>query len=246
MDCKDARRLADFARPGAAELDAAELAALQSHLADCPDCGPAHCLERRFDDRLARAMQFVAVPSHGLDQLLGRLAASRRTWWRNRLMALTAAVLGLTLLSALFVSWRRPMFDPAAIAHATYEHAGQWRSADEAHAIADAWLKGIDPRLAAPEEWNYKLLAFVGHSEFSGLSAVPTLVLTRGDAAARIYVVRSKALKNLDAFDAPIEDGGCTVAVRRYAETPGWAFIVVTAGAPLEMFLRPIPPRLPA
>jgi hypothetical protein len=82
-------------------------------------------------------------------------------------------------------------------------------------------------------------VAFLERSNFEGLPSVPTLVFTRGTATARIYVVRASAFKNLDALEQPVEEGGCTVAVRRYAELPGWAFIVVTSGGPIEFFLRP-------
>ena len=38
MDCEFARQLLIFARPGATELEAADVAALEGHLADCVDC----------------------------------------------------------------------------------------------------------------------------------------------------------------------------------------------------------------
>jgi hypothetical protein len=64
------------------------------------------------------------------------------------------------------------------------------------------------------------------------------MVLTRGDAVARIYVVRASSFRNLDAGNQTIEEGGSVVAVRRYPELPGWAFIAVVTGGPLESFLR--------
>jgi hypothetical protein len=243
MDCNEVRRLLEFARPGVAELDGPDLAALESHLASCAECSAHSRSERRRDERIAQMLASVAMPADGPSRLLARLAAARRVWWRNRILAAAAVFIGLTLVATLtYQLFGRPNLDPFAVAQTAYEQAGQWRGAEEARNVADRWLKKVDGRLAAPAEWNYTTLAFLGRSEFEGVSAVPTLVFVRGDATARVYVVRASAFKNLAAFDQPVEEGGCTVAVRRYADQPDWAFIVVTTGGPIERFLRaPLP-----
>jgi len=64
MTCHDALRLLDFARPGATELDAADIAALETHLADCPACNRQARVERAWDDRIAEAMSSVPPPAH--------------------------------------------------------------------------------------------------------------------------------------------------------------------------------------
>lgn len=247
MNCKSARRLLEFARPGVPELDAADLATLEGHLAECSACNGLYQAERRADERLAAALQSVPVPAAAPARMLARLKTDRLAWWRTRLLGTAAAALGLILgISMMGRFWGRPVFDPLAVAQSTYEQSGQFRSADESRQIADAWLHGIDRRLSAPAEWNYRFLAFVGRSDFEGLTSVPTLVLTRGDAVARLYVVRESAFRNLDEINAAVEEGGSVVAVRRYPELPGWAVIAVVTGGTLDSFLRASPTREPA
>jgi hypothetical protein len=189
-------------------------------------------------------MSAIPIPSDSQARLLQRLSSSRRAWWRHRLIGTAACLLATVLaVTAAYHFLGRPDFDPAALAFETYERAGQWRSPEEARGIVDAWLRDIDNRLSAPPEWNYKLLAVLQHSDLQGLKSAPTMILSRGDATARIYVVRETAFRNLKAFEQPLEQGGCTVAVRRYPAMPGWAFIVVTGGGPIDLFLRPNPPR---
>src|SRR4051812_16455327 len=83
VDCDLARQLLAFARPGAAELDAADAAALERHLADCPACGPAARGEHAFDASLAAAMRAVPLPAGGRGRLLTGLLAARAAWWRR-------------------------------------------------------------------------------------------------------------------------------------------------------------------
>lgn len=244
MECNFARRLLEFARPGVSELDADDLTALERHLADCEPCRSLQRSQQLNHDRYSSAMLAVPVPNDPQLRLLDLLSARRRAWWRRRVIGASACLVAAILaVTAGHYFFGRPNFDPAALAFETYERAGQWRSPEEARGIADQWLREIDPRLSAPPEWNYKLLAVLQRSDLQGLTSVPTMVLTRGDATARIYVVRESAFRNLSAFDQPLEEGGCTVAVRRYAEMPGWAFIVVTGGGPIDLFHRPNPPR---
>jgi hypothetical protein len=238
--------LADFFRTGVAELDAGELAALERHLAECPDCRALFRAERQHDKRLARMFQSVAVPTAAKDRTIARLLAARRAWWRHRILAAAAALVVLIGATAAIHLLRRPTFDPNAIAVAAYEQSGWWRTPEEARMLVDRWLRGFDSRLSAPPEWNYRYVSFLGRSDFEGLASVPTLFLIRGNAMARIYVVRTSAFRNLEAFDQPVEEGGWIVAVRRYPELPGWAFIAVVGGGPLELFLQPAPPRDPA
>jgi hypothetical protein len=248
MDCNVARQLLEFARPGAAELDADDAAALERHLAACPECGPPARSERAFHAALARAMHGVAPPDGARLRLHTRLLAARMAWWRRTLLgALTAAVALLLAVSA-GVYWGRPTLDPYAVIQKVYEQTGLWRTNDEAREVVTSWLRQLDERLQAPEDLNYKLLISLERSDFQGLRSVPTMVFVRGgDATMRVYVVRAHAFKNLRAFaEQPVEDGGCTVAVRRYPELRDWVFVVVTAGAPFDAFLRPTRPVPPA
>jgi hypothetical protein len=247
MDCNHARRLLDFARPGVSELDAADLIALETHLAECSECATTYRDARRGDERLAAAMQAVPMSRDGPLRLMAKLAAARRAWWRTRVLFAAALLLGLTVASTLaFNTFGRPTLDPVSITQVAYEQTGQGRTLDEARTIVDQWLRGIDRRLSAPLEWNYKLVAFLERSDLQGLSSVPTFVMISGSATARVYVVRANAYRNVDAIEQPVEAGGCSVGIRRYADLPGWIFIIVTSGGSLDLFLRPTAPLQPA
>ena len=62
MDCKTARQFLEFTRPPVPELEPGDADALETHLADCPDCGPLARAERGFDYRLGQAMRSVPLP----------------------------------------------------------------------------------------------------------------------------------------------------------------------------------------
>jgi hypothetical protein len=139
--------------------------------------------------------------------------------------------------------WRRPTFDAVQLAQQTYDLNGASRGLDEARQSATDWLRQTDEHLQAPDDFNYRFLSFAGLSAVQGLPAVPTLVLSRGDATMRVFVVREHAFRNLG--DVREEIGGSTVEARRYPSMPGWVFIIVTAGAPPDAFRpagRPLDP----
>jgi hypothetical protein len=247
MHCDDIRRLLPFARPGPGELDGADRAALDAHLADCPDCGPLARAEANADAAIGLAVRDVPVPAAFRGRLDRALDAARYAWWRLRLLGAGAACVAALLAAGAAYRLTRPTLDAYAVAQATYEQMGHWRTAEDARQTADDWLRGQDRRLAAPADFDYRNLAFVGRADFGGLTGVPTLTLVRGDATARVHFVRAAAFRGLGGADEqPVESGNCTVAVRRYEELPGWLVIVVTGGKSVDWFLRKIDPAAPA
>src|SRR4051812_31223343 len=81
MNCDMARQMLVFARPGISELDAADIASLEQHLADCAECMACNRAERAWDDRMSLVMRSVVAPSDVQNQLMGRLNRER---WLNR------------------------------------------------------------------------------------------------------------------------------------------------------------------
>jgi hypothetical protein len=237
MDCDLARRLLPFARPGVADLDAADQIALGRHLESCPACAAAAAAEGAFDAALARAMREVPIPDTSSSRLTARLAAARRSFYRRLYLALGSILIILFAGWWGWSAWQRPVLDPLQLAQQTYEISGLSRTNDEAREAASDWLHLADGRLQAPDEFNYKLLAFAERSQFQGLANVPTLVFARNDATMRVYAVREGAFKGLG--DIREEAGGCTVQTRRYDSMRGWVFIIVTSGAPPEAFRLP-------
>jgi hypothetical protein len=244
MDCNLARRLLPYDRPGGSDLDAADRSALAHHLESCPTCSAAGRAERAFDLALARSIQLVPIPDGFSGRLNVRLAAARFAFFR-RIILLIGLVAGLFAAAIWgWSTWHRPELNAALLAQQSYELNGQSRTNDEARAAVTDWLRQTNSRLSAPEEFNYKLLAFAERSEFQGLTAVPTLIFARGDATMRVYIVREGAFRNLG--DIREDAGGCTVETRRYESMPGWVFIVVTTGAPPEAFRQVVHPLDPA
>lgn len=247
MQCDDARRLLPFVRPGTGELDESERTALDTHLSGCPECSQHYRTESEAETAIGRAVRDVLVPADLRHRLERTLDAARYAWWRFRLLGAAAVIFTTLLVAGATNRMTRPTLDAYAIAEATYEQMGHWRTADDARLVADDWLRQQDQRLSAPPDFDYTKLAFVGRTDFGGLMSVPTLTLVRGDFTARVHFVRAAAFKGLgDVAEQPIDRGQCTVSVRRYDELPGWLVIVVTGGGPVDWFLRKIDPAAPA
>src|SRR5262245_18752627 len=106
MDCKTARLLLHFDRPGTPDLAGADADDLRRHLAECPECRPAADAERRADVKIGRAVRDVPVPEDLRARLVSRLKKDRSAWYRRRVVwpvgvaaaVLLAAASGLLLL----------------------------------------------------------------------------------------------------------------------------------------------------
>jgi hypothetical protein len=244
MDCNLARCLLPFSRRGIVDLDAADVAALDRHLRSCPACAAASTASKSFDTALARAMRDVTVPAGMRGRIGTTLKAARlsRYRWLAARGLVAACLLGAAAWSV--AEWRRPAFDAALLAQQTYQLGGQARTDEEARTAVTDWLKLVDDRLQAPPEFNYKLLAFADRTAIQGLSQVPTLVFSRGDATLRVFAVKERAFRDLG--EVREEVGGCTVETRRYDTLPGWVFILVTSGASPDAFRQPARPLDPA
>jgi hypothetical protein len=246
MDCDLARRLLPFDRPGATDLEPSDRAALGRHVDTCPACAALAANDRAFDAGIARAMQSVPLPDSLHARLNTKLVAARMAFYRRVALRGLLGICLLLLCVSVWSKWRRPMLEPSAVATQAYEQSGLSRSNEEARDSATAWLRQIDSKLEAPDDFNYRLYAFPCRSELQGLTGVPTLVFARGDATQRVYAVRERAFKDLGEFREPVEVGGCTVEARRYESIPGWVFVVVTSGAAPDEFKRPNRPSGPA
>src|SRR5205823_12050166 len=108
MDCKTAHLLHEFAGPRTSELDGDEAAALERHLADCPECARLARTARAAVDRMAAAMRAVAVPPGLRERLLAGLdepacAGGPSPLWRRGRWVAAAVVLCAVSVSLL---WR--------------------------------------------------------------------------------------------------------------------------------------------
>jgi hypothetical protein len=246
MDCKTARLLLDFARPEARELEAEEAANLQRHLDHCPDCHSQASSERQLDERLGKAMRQVEVPAGLREQLLARLESARSDWHRqrfahaSRLSAAAAAVLLLCWAGWYGVRehWIAPI-DTQRVANAVSEDA-----LEAPRARTEKALKALGFDTPLSPHLDYSMLecppALAELPGYPGRN-VPMLVFARNGHAARVYLIREKAIpKNTPASIG----GGSYKAELLPSEGEPYRFLVIHDGDNLHWLRPPEPPAL--
>jgi hypothetical protein len=237
MDCRTARLLLDYARPRTAELEAAEVDALQCHLVDCGECAALAQAERMADHRLGQAMRAVVVPEGLRTRLLTRVeteyrTAKRRTWLRRAGVAALAASLLMGLW--LGIEWKnQPVsVDTDRLAYQVFE--------DTSNPLPDtvqAWFKSKGTDTIAPPDFNYGLLKYYGVADLQG-KRVPLLLFVQGKEQARVYILSDKQFDFKDALANPPGPGsGCKVELRPSLKDPHLAYLVVYTGESLVPFL---------
>jgi hypothetical protein len=200
MDCKNARLLLEFVRPRGTELDSTETEALESHLAECPECGPLAHAERRVDDHFSRAIRDVPVPNGLRDRLIARLSGERDAWYRRWLlrtagMVAAAAVLLLVVWGVLLWHDTRPELDINEV----YVDERPTNSPQD----VETWFRKTHGlRIAAPSDrlLDYRWLTYYGLEKFEG-QRVPMLLFTYSrpevQARAKLFIVTTKEFKVL-------------------------------------------------
>jgi hypothetical protein len=239
VDCSTARLLATFfGRPGS-ELAPEDAAALDAHLATCPRCAGLVKFERAFDDRVAKAMVAVPIPSGLKGRLLDGVAAQRGAWYREKAYALVGLAACVLLTVGGVVAWQVATA-PVLTRESLVAQADEEVQNPTKRVAAVLGREGLD---FAPEKpFNLNQLAAVGRKPLQGRQ-VPFLLLLNGakNAQATVYVVRKA---DLDWTKLP-QDGssvpsvyGFQVAVIRDARRSDVAYVVVFTGAGLELFLE--------
>ncbi len=227
MDCELARQLLIFARPGTTELDAAEVAALETHIADCPDCRARGRRDRDWDDRLASAMQAVDVPHDCRARLDKRLRRERGAWQRRTLAKVGAA---FAFGAAIWCLIPSPQLNVETIAADAYDLVGNRDGVEE-------WLRKKDSHFSFPPRMNAKYLVGCERRAFHGVSA-PVLTFVRQNAIATVAVVYAKQVRDLSALhDGRVaENSVCTVLIVRDPEWPEVVYVIEIIIGPVELF----------
>jgi hypothetical protein len=237
MDCDGARQLLAFAHP--AEMEPADLALLDEHIATCPDCGPLAQATRQADDSIGRAMRAVPVPDGLRTRLTTHLTAARGAWWRHSVLRAGTVGVGVILAAGALYALTRPGLDLTAEAARVNAESGLWKPDDQGRDDANERLRALGAPPAAPEDFDYHQLKLVERSDSHGVRSAPTLLFTRGDAYAKVVLVREGDVKNLGELDGKTgEDSGCWVTVRRVPDRRGWFYIITTYNKPLQFFQR--------
>jgi hypothetical protein len=222
MDCKTARLLLDYMRPQAAEMDAAEMAALEQHLTGCSECDAAARAERNLDRALAKAIQAVEVPAALRTRLLVQLEKERGDVylrWFGHVGRVAAAAAAILLLVWGIVAWRQSHLPSIDMDQAWSDLQAARVTPPNGDALADHFRRlGFDGPF--PRDLNYSLLTYYGMGEFQGRQVPQLIFITaQGDAHAEVRLISGKQfnLTNLPTgFQSP--DGyPYKIAVWQYA-----------------------------
>ncbi len=194
MDCKSARLLLEFARPGGGEVEAADAEALQQHLAECPECAALAHEERRADEHLGRAMRGVPVPDGLRERLLKRLSVERDAWYRRWLVRWAAAAAAAVL--AVWVGYQLFNQRPAVTGDTVRALAnGQGFPISKDQVVAG--LRELGAPVSLPSRFNYALLDSYGLKTFQGRPVPYLLFLSPGErgrppALAHVYILSNR------------------------------------------------------
>lgn len=248
MDCNTARMLLDFARPHAPELDAAENALLEHHLAGCADCRELTQRERRFDEAVGKAMRAVEVPERLCSHLLNKLEAERNDYyrgWYGFAFRVAAAALVLILGAWAIFFWhehRLPEVNVVAVWDEANQAAFSPRTADQ----VEQHFRNLKASIVAPPGLNYLYLIDMQATEFQGENNVPLLTFLRNDeelgihgyARVRILSKEKFKLNNLPRED--FADSAYPFKLQvRYQDGDPCAYLIVYTGDSLAWLEKP-------
>jgi hypothetical protein len=210
MDCKTARMMLAFCRPQAGDLDGAERAELEQHLAHCPECQDQAGAQRKVDQHLGRAIRAVEVPDRLRAKILKRLADERGNWYRGWVRQAARAGIAATLLVGIgwgVLKWREG--PPTALdSSSAFEWINHISEAPPQRDDVQAYFRsqGVDVQL--PRELKYELLTSVGMADFKGRQ-VPLLVFVERDdngklqQIAQVYLLTRKHFRFESLDDVP-------------------------------------------
>jgi hypothetical protein len=236
--------LLQFARPQAGELDEADAAELEHHLAGCPECEEHARSERRLDQHLGQAVRQVEVPDRLRSVLLKRLAQERGRWFRKPLrwaVGVAAGVAALVMLGWAVYQWgpnTLPVVEVGEIGHVAIDNP---ENPPLRESIEEEFQKqGF--AVSIPTDLDFDLFQRSYTTEFQG-KRVPCLEFKRaGDVdphgqrdTARVLLLSDKQfnLKNL-AGNLPRQRG---VLIRKEGDRQ--AAIIFYTGDNLNWLISP-------
>jgi hypothetical protein len=231
MDCRTAQLLASFHVANKSELDADQIAALEAHLRQCPQCAKLINRERNADHRFGRAMRAVAVPPDLKARIVARLKPQLPAWYRRRSWQVTLATAASLLLGVyLVITASRPSkLDLQGIVER------QIQTPQKELFLAWAAKQGID---FAPEGGlNLDLLAAFGNRDLEEREVTCLLLFHPGkQTSAEVFVIRSG---QFDWKELPLlfSGSGKQVEVLRDRNRPERiAYLVIYSTDSLEVF----------
>jgi len=249
MDCKTARLLLHFAHPCTTELEGSEAESLESHLADCPQCGPLAEAERRMDNRIGQALRAVPVPEGLRNRLLTQLDAERDAWYRRRLLRVAGIVAAAA--AVILVVWLAPDWKSRSKVNVESWDEQAWNelvTRPSAQTVEMGFANnGI--RTVAPPDFNYDLLTYPLRpgdfqlAEFQG-KKVPLLIFAHSKDSqrtqtARVYILSDKEFdwKELDNT-RHVVGSGWEAEVKECGSDPHFAYLIIYTAESLQPFIK--------
>lgn len=236
MDCRTARLLQEFVHPSAAELEAGDWAALETHLAGCSECDAAYRLDQANDARLRKAMLAVTVPEGLQKRLTHRLMQERNTVQRRWLRrGAAAAAIAASLFLCVFIALGsvRPLPDVGMLGDSFIRD-----TSGNPETVATLFKETYRLEVQPPPGFNYQLLAYCGVVEHKK-RVVPVFVFARTENNityfARVFLLSDK---DFDLRDLSAEED--SKGVYRTHVLPalgGPAYLVLYTGDRLDGFL---------
>jgi len=240
VDCNTARMLSTFFGRQGAELAPEDAAALDAHLTGCSKCGDMVKFERAFDDRVAKAMLAVPVPTSLKGRLLDSVSAQRGSWYRQKFYALAALAAGIIAVVGGVVAWQVGTAPDLTLSEIVADEDNKARDPTTAEIANLLGRRGIE--FNPERRFDLNQLAGAGLRDFHGRE-VPCLIFVNAskNAQAKVYVVRDRDFnwKNLPQDGSSVPSVyGFQVAVLRDTRRSDVGYIVVFTGAGLELFLE--------
>jgi hypothetical protein len=240
VDCNTARMLATFFGRQGAELAPEDAAALDAHLTGCLKCADLVKFERAFDDRVAKAMLAVPVPTGLKGRLLDSVSAQRGAWYRQKFYALAGLAAAVLLVVGGVIAWQIGTAPELTLPGIVEEADAKTRDPVNEE-IASVLPRGLE--FSPERRFDMNQFAKAGVGKFQGRSDIPFLVFVNGtkNALATVYVIRDRDFnwKNLPQDGSSVASiYGFQVAVLRDTRRSDVAYIVVFTGAGLELFLE--------
>jgi len=246
MDCKTARFLFDYARPRAHELDPAEAADLEKHLASCTECDEAFRALERVDTALGKAMRQVEVPDRLRSHLLARLETERSDWYRQRLGYVLRGLAAAAVL--VVVGWgvwhlTQPALPPVDL-NEPFAQLNEITPTARSKAQVESILGLLGRNVPAPVNINYSCLASCGLADFQGQPTPQLLFFSRNDdmvqAHAYLYILSDRHfdLRSLARPDMPPHTGYRYKVAVTYRDGDHYAYVYLYTGDNLS-WLKP-------
>lgn len=239
MDCNTARMLATFFGRRGSELAPEDAAALDAHLAACPNCATAVQQERTFDDRLTKAMLAVPVPTGLKSKLLDGVAAHRGAQYRQRAYSMAGLAACVLLAIGGVIAWQIHSAPELTWSEIVSQHDRQEQ--DRAGQVR-RFLANEGIQFHPEQALDLNQVESSGIGELQG-KKVPVLYLVNGvkNARATVYIVRDSEFKWKGLPSDPSSTPsvyGFQVAVLRDLKQSNVGYIVVFTGAGLDVFLE--------